>query len=93
MPLTMDAGRPTILVRKQAYENAALARTELDLRFNLTDEEFRVEGQLVVIGPLPSDELTGPLTDYLEAAGLTYFEDFFEMSGNWPDWLRVYVSG
>lgn len=92
MPVTIDAGRPTILVQKDAYENAGLARTELDSRFNLTDEEFRVEGQLVVIGPLPSDELIGPLTDYMEAAGLTYFEDFFEMSGNWPDWLRVYVS-
>lgn len=27
----------------------------------------------------------------LEEAGLTYFDDFFELSGNWPEWLRVLV--
>ena len=29
----------------------------------------------------------------LEDAGLTYFEDFFELTGNWPDWLSVFVMG
>ena len=24
-------------------------------------------------------------------SGLTYFEDFFELSGNWPEWLRLFV--
>ena len=23
--------------------------------------------------------------------GLVYFDDFFEMSGNWPDWLSVFT--
>ena len=51
-----------------------------------------MEGNLVVIGPLPSDDLIGPITDYLEEAGLAYFDDFFELSGNWPEWLRIYVG-
>lgn len=92
MPLTIDSARPSILIRRQAYENAKLARLELDSRFNLTNGEFRVEGNLVVIGPLPSDDLIGPITDYLEKAGLAYFDDFFELSGNWPEWLRIYVG-
>lgn len=63
MPLTIDAARPSILIRRQAYESAKLARSELDSRFNLTNGEFRVEGNLVVIGPLPSDDLIGPITE------------------------------
>jgi hypothetical protein len=92
VPLTIDSERPSILIRRQAYENAKLARSELDSRFNLTNGEFRVEGNLVVIGPLPSDDLIGPITDYLEEVGLAYFDDFFELSGNWPEWLRIYVG-
>jgi hypothetical protein len=63
----------------------------MDERYNLTDEEFRVENGLIVVGPLPSDELLPGLIDDLEASGLTYFEDFFELSGNWPDWLSLYA--
>jgi hypothetical protein len=92
MPLTIDSGRPSILIHRQAYENAKLARSELDSRFNLTDGEFRVEGNLIVVGPLPSDDLIGPITDYLEESGLAYFDDFFELSGNWPEWLRIYAG-
>ena len=28
----------------------------------------------------------------LEEAGLTYFDDFFEMSGNWPHWIRLLAA-
>lgn len=91
MPVSIDAGRPSVLIRKDAYEKVGLIRGVLDARFNLTDEEFRVEGNLVVIGPLPSDDLVGSIVDYLEGLGLVYFDDFFEMSGNWPEWLRVYA--
>lgn len=91
MPVTVDAGRPIILIRKASYENAGIIRAELDSRFNLTDEEFRVEGNLIVVGPLPSDDLVAPVVEYLEAAGLIYFDDFFELSGNRPDWLHIYV--
>ena len=92
MPVTVNAGRPVILIRKASYENAGIVRAELDNRFNLTDEEFRVEGNLIVVGPLPSDDLVAPVVEYLESAGLTYFDDFFELSGNWPDWLHLYVK-
>ena len=28
----------------------------------------------------------------LESRGLIYFDDFFELSGNWPEWLAVFVQ-
>ena len=92
MPLSAQAGLPTLFVRKQAYENNSLMRSEIDARFNLTDNEFRVEGNLIAIGPLPSDEMIAPVIEFLEEKGLAYFDDFFEMSGNWPEWLRVYTA-
>ena len=91
MPVTVNAGRPVVLIRKASYENAGIVRAELDSRFSLTDEEFRVEGNLVAIGPLPSDEMVGPMLDYLEEKGLAYFDDVFELSGNWPDWVRLFA--
>ena len=91
MPVTVNAGRPVIVIRKGSYETAGIIRAELDGRFNLTDEEFRVEGNLIIVGPLPSDDMVAPVVEYLENAGLVYFDDFFELSGNWPDWLHLYV--
>ena len=91
MPLAITQGLATIFIRKEAFERANLARTEIDSRFNLTDQEFRVEGDLIAIGPLPSDEMVGPILEYLEAKGLVYFDDVFELSGNWPGWLRLYA--
>ena len=91
MPVTVNAGRPVILIRKTSYENAGIIRAEVDSGFNLTDEEFRVEGNLIIVGPLTSDDLVAPVVEYLENAGLVYFDDFFELSGNWPDWLHIYV--
>jgi hypothetical protein len=87
--MIIEAGRSSILIRKEAYERLGIARGELDSRFNLTDAEFRVEGRLVILGPLPTDEMAGEIVEYLETSGLIYFEEFFELSGNWPDWLRV----
>lgn len=87
----IQAASPTMIVRKDAYERVGVIRADLDSRFNLTEQEFRVEGNLIAIGPLPSDDLVGPMTDYLEATGLIYFDDFFELSGNWPEWLRIYA--
>ena len=91
MPLQITTGLPTVFVKKEAFERASLARTEIDARFNLTDAEFKVDGSLIVIGPLPSDEMIGPLLEYLEEKGLAYYDDVFEMSGNWPEWLRLYA--
>jgi hypothetical protein len=92
VPVTVNAGRPVILIRKDSYENAGITRVELDSHFNLTDEEFRVEGNLIVVGPLPSDDMVAPVVEYLENEGLVYFDDFFELSGNWPDWLHIYLT-
>jgi len=91
MPLKVGTGLPTVFIRKEAFERAGLARSEIDLRFNLTDAEFNMEGGLIAIGPLPSDEMIGPLLEYLESKGLVYYDDLFELSGNWPEWLRLYA--
>lgn len=84
--------RPTVFIRRAAFERQGLERSAIDARFNLTDEEFRVEGDLVVIGPLPSDDMVGEMILELESSGLRYFDDFFEMSGNWPEWLKLYAG-
>ena len=89
MPLPVSSGLPTLFVRKQALEKASLVRSEIDKTFNLTDAEFRVEGSLIAIGPLPSDEIVGPLVEYLEQKGIVYYDEAFELSGNWPEWLRL----
>ena len=93
MPLPVRSGLPTMFIRRQAFESNKLERHEIDSRFNLTDAEFAVEGNLISVGPLPSDDMIAPLIEYLEEKGLVYFDDFFEMSGNWPEWLRVVAVG
>lgn len=89
MPLDVAAGHPTLLIRRAAYERAGLTRHALDERLGLTADEFRVEGDLVALGPIFDEDALGPVLADLEALGLAYFDDFFEMSGNWPEWLRV----
>ncbi|MDQ3244180.1 MAG: hypothetical protein M3Q09_10665 [Gemmatimonadota bacterium] len=91
MPLHVPSGLPSVFIRKHAFEREELVRSDLDERFNLTDAEFRVEADLVAIGPLPSDDMIGEIVEYLEGRGLTYHDDFFELSGNWPEWLRLYA--
>jgi hypothetical protein len=89
MPLPIADGNPTLLIRRDAFERAGLTRARLDERLNLTPDEFRVEGQLVAVGPLVGETALGELVAELEALGLAYYDDFFELSGNWPDWLRL----
>ena len=93
MPLDVNAGSPTLLLRKEAFERAGLTRSALDERLNLTPDEFRVEKDLIVIGPLVGEDAFADLIAELETTGLVYFDDFFELSGNWPEWLRVLVMG
>jgi hypothetical protein len=94
MALSIQQGAPSILVLKRAYEESGIARAAIDERLGLTSEEFRVEGGLVVIGPIygGGDNAVADVIAELERVGLRYFEDFFELSGNWPDWLRVLAS-
>jgi hypothetical protein len=89
MPLSIPVGSPTLLIRREAFERAGLERVAFDARFNLTPEEFRVEGQLIVVGPLVGEDAVVGVIEELEAVGLVYFDDFFELSGNWPEWLRL----
>jgi hypothetical protein len=93
MPIELGHGRAVILIRQSAFERAGLVRSVIDARYNLTDEEFRVEEGLVALGPLPSEDVLPQLVEELEQTGLVYFEDFFDLSGNWPDWLSLYVRG
>ena len=94
MALEVATGAPTLFVRRAAYESSGLTRAAIDERLGLTVDEFRVEGNLVAIGPLyeaAADALGGFIAE-LEGLGLVYFEDFFELSGNWPEWLSLHAS-
>ncbi len=93
MPLSVPAGNPTVFIRREAFERVGLTRAALDAHLNLTADEFRVEGQLIAIGPLVGEEAPVALIEELENVGLVYFDDFFELTGNWPEWLRVVAVG
>ena len=92
MPLTIPHGAPTLFIRRDAYERSGLSRAAIDERFGLTPDEFRVEGALVAIGPIPAEESLLDIIRELEENGLSYFDDFFELTGNWPDWLKIFSS-
>ena len=89
MPIPIRGGAPTLLIRRESYESAQLVRAAIDSRLGLTPEEFRVEGDLIAIGPVYDAEAFGGLLGDLEELGLDPYDDFFELSGNWPDWLVV----
>ena len=92
MPLPIHPGTPTLFIRRSAYERSGLVRAALDERLSLTADEFRVEGDVVAIGPVYDGEKFAALVAELEELGLTYYDDFFELSGNWPEWLTVFVA-
>jgi len=89
MPLPIPPGAPTLVIRRDAYERVGLARAAIDERLGLTDQEFRVEGDLVLIGPVHDADAFASFLEELESLGLSFYDDFFELSGNWPDWLTV----
>lgn len=89
MPLDVPQGHTTLFIRRDAFERAGLTRHLLDERLNLTADEFRIEGGLLVVGPLVGDDTVPDLIEEFERAGLAYYDDFFELSGNWPSWLRL----
>jgi hypothetical protein len=91
MAVELSQGRPVVLIRQSSYERSGILRHALDQRFNLTPDEFTVESGLIRVGPLPSDDLLSDLITTLEENGLVYFDDFFDLSGNWPEWLMLYA--
>ena len=93
MPIPLTYGAATLFVRRPAYERVNLVRSAIDERLGLTPDEFRVEGDLVAIGPIFEAEALAALIDDLEGLGLSYFDDYFELSGNWPEWLRLFAAG
>ncbi len=94
MALSIASGAPTLFIRRQAYESSGVTRTAIDARLGLTSDEFRVEGDLIAIGPIFGEDgaAIGDLIAELESLGLTYFDDFFELPGSWPEWLRLHAS-
>jgi hypothetical protein len=91
--LSIAYGAPTLFIRRSAYESSGLARAAIDERLGLTADEFRVEAGLVAIGPLYDAAALSAFIGDLETMGLVYFDDFFELSGNWPDWMALLASG
>jgi hypothetical protein len=94
MAIAVAIGAPTLFMRRAAYESSGLTRAAIDTRLGLTPEKFRVEGDLVAIGPIygtDADALADLFAE-LESLGLVYFDDFFELTGNWPAWLQLHVA-
>jgi hypothetical protein len=91
MPLELPQNNVIMLIRQGAFEASGITRAAIDERYNLTADEFRVEDGLVLLGPLPSDDALTTLINDLEKSGLVYFDDFFDLSGNWPEWLTLYA--
>jgi hypothetical protein len=92
MPIKLAPNAPTLLMRRDAFERAQLTREAIDRWLNLTPDEFQVEHGLVAVGPIHDDEGLQALVLGLEDLGLVYFDDFFEMSGNWPDWVSLFAG-
>jgi hypothetical protein len=96
VPLDITPGRPTLVIRRASYERVGLVRSALDERLGLTPDEFRVEGGaehgFVALGPVHDEDALGALVADLEALGLAYFDDYFEVPASWPAWLRVYLG-
>lgn len=92
MPLKLPTLAPTLLIRRDAFERVHLTRAGVDRWLNLTPEEFQVEGGLIAIGPIHDEEGLQALVAGLEELGLAYFDEFFELSGNWPEWLQLYAG-
>lgn len=93
MPIKLTTNAPTLLIRKEAFERAQLTRQGIDEWLNLTADEFQVEDGLIAVGPIYDDDGLQTLIGALENKGLIYFDDFFEMSGNVPEWVQLVAVG
>ena len=93
MALLIPSSAPTLVIRRGAYEASGLTRAQIDERLGLAADEFRVAGSVIAIGPLPGEGSLADVIAELEQLGLVYYDDFFELSGNWPDWISLFVAG
>ena len=91
MPLEIPANHPSLVIRRRSFERSGITRSAIDARLGLTDQEFRVEGELIVIGPILDDDALQDMMNDFETAGLVHFDDYFDFSGNWPEWLLLYA--
>ena len=91
MPLPLSSTGPTLAIRREAFESAGLSRSTLDRILSLTDDEFRVEGALIALGPLQAPDDVPDVIELLEGAGLVYFDDFMEIPGGFPEWITLYA--
>ena len=91
MPIRVSENASTLLIRRDAFEAAGLLRAKFDERLGLTDEEFKVEGELIVVGPIFDAAALIDVVETLDNEGLSQFDDYFELSGNWPQWLTLYA--
>lgn len=89
MPIPLSPDAPTLLIRREAFERLGMSRAALDARYNLTDAEFAIEGQLIAVGPLAGETSATEMIEEMEREGLIYHDDFFEMPGGWPSWLKL----
>lgn len=91
MPLSLARGKPSLVIRRSAFERANLTRAQFDERLGLTADEFRVEGGLICIGPIHEEAALTEVVSELEGLGLSYYDDFFDLSGTWPEWLTLFA--
>lgn len=91
MPLPLSPTGSTLAIRRDAFESAGLTREGIDRVLNLTDDEFRVEGALIAVGPLPNTDDVPNLIEMFEDAGLVYYDDFMEIPGGFPEWLELFA--
>ncbi len=91
MPLSVAGQASSLCVRREVYERRGLTRLTIGALFGLTSEEFRVERDLVVIGPIHGVSLND-LFHELDRIRLRYYDDYFELSRNRPKWLLLFVS-
>ena len=56
MPLSIAGGAPTLFIKRSAYERSGITRAAIDERLGLTPDEFRVESELVAIGPIYGED-------------------------------------
>lgn len=91
MPLPLSPLGSTLAIKREAFERVGLTRGVVDDILNLTDEEFRIEGAVIAIGPLANPDDIPSLIDVFEDAGLVYFDDFIEIPGGFPEWIELYL--